>query len=77
MDYLKRANELYEETVANRRYLHQHPEISTELPKTSAFIEKKLMEMGYSPKRCGGDGIVATVAINQAPPFTTHVRHFL
>lgn len=61
MDYLKRANELYEETVANRRYLHQHPEISTELPKTSAFIEKKLMEMGYSPKRCGGDGIVATV----------------
>ena len=61
MDYLKRAEELYEETVANRRYLHQNPEISMELPKTSAFIRKKLTEMGYTPQCCGGDGIVATV----------------
>ena len=42
MDYLKRANELYEETVANRRYLHQNPEIGMDLPKTSAFIMDKL-----------------------------------
>lgn len=61
MDYLKRAGELYEETVANRRWLHQNPEISMDLPKTSAFIWEKLTEMGYAPKRCGGDGIVATV----------------
>ncbi|MCI6553745.1 MAG: M20 family metallopeptidase [Lachnospiraceae bacterium] len=61
MDYLKRAEELYEETVAYRRYLHQNPEISMELPKTSAFIRKKLTEMGYTPQCCGGDGIVATV----------------
>ncbi len=61
MDYLKRAGELYEETVANRRWLHQNPEISMDLPNTSSFIWKKLTEMGYAPKRCGGDGIVATV----------------
>lgn len=61
MDYLKRADELYEETVANRRYLHQNPETGMELPETSAFIMDKLKEMGYAPVRCGGDGIVATV----------------
>lgn len=61
LDYLKRAGELYEETAANRRYLHQNPEIGMDLPKTSAFILKKLTEMGYTPRRCGGDGIVATV----------------
>ena len=32
-----------------------------DLPNTSAFIWKKLTEMGYAPKRCAGDGIVATV----------------
>ena len=61
MDYLKRSNELYEETVANRRYLHQNPEIGMDLPKTSAYIMDKLKEMGYEPVNCGGDGIVATV----------------
>ena len=61
MDYLKRADELYEETVANRRWLHQNPEISMDLPNTSAFIWEKLTEMGYAPKRCGGNGIVSTV----------------
>lgn len=61
MDYLKRADELFEETVSNRRWLHQHPELNTELPQTSAFIWEKLTEMGCTPKRCGGDGIVATV----------------
>ena len=63
MNYLKRANELYEETVENRRYLHQNPEIGMDLPKTSAFIMDKLKEMGYAPVSCGGDGIVATVGI--------------
>ena len=61
MDYLKRSVELFEETTANRRYLHQNPEVGTELPNTSAFIRDKLTEMGYAPKLCGGCGVVATV----------------
>ena len=61
MDYLKRSDELFEETTANRRYLHQHPEISMDLPNTSAFIREKLTEMGYAPTLCGGWGVVATV----------------
>ena len=61
MDYLKRSVELFEETTANRRYLHQNPEVGTELPNTSAFIWDRLTEMGYAPKLCGGSGVVATV----------------
>ena len=61
MDYLKRSVELFEETTANRRYLHQNPEVGTELPNTSAFIWDRLTEMGYAPKLCGGCGVVATV----------------
>lgn len=47
MDYLKRSEELFEETVENRRHLHQTPELGLELPETTAFIMEKLTEMGY------------------------------
>ena len=60
MDYLKRSEELFEETVENRRHLHQTPELGLELPETTAFIMEKLTEMEYDPKRCGG-GVVACV----------------
>ena len=60
MDYLKSSESLYEETVENRRHLHQTPELWLELPETTAFIMEKLTEMGYDPKRCGG-GVVACV----------------
>lgn len=60
MDYLKRSEELFEETVENRRHLHQTPELGLELPETTAFIMGKLTEMGYDPKPCGG-GVVACV----------------
>ena len=60
MDYLKRSEELFDETVENRRHLHQTPELGLELPETTAFIMEKLTEMGYDPKPCGG-GVVACV----------------
>lgn len=60
MDYLKRSEELFEETVENRRHLHQTTELGLELPETTAFIMEKLTEIGYDPKPCGG-GVVACV----------------
>ena len=60
MDYLKRAEELFEETVRRRRALHQIPEIGLDLPQTTEFIMEELVKMGYEPKRCGG-GVIATV----------------
>lgn len=50
-----------EEIIANRRHLHQNPELGLELPKTAAFVEEKLKEMGYEPVRVGDCGIVATI----------------
>lgn len=47
--------------VECRRHLHQNPELGLELPKTAAFVEEKLREMGYEPKRIGECGVVATI----------------
>ncbi|MDO5545947.1 MAG: M20 family metallopeptidase [Eubacteriales bacterium] len=60
MDYLRRAEELFDTAVTIRRDLHQIPEISLDLPKTTAYVMEKLKEMGYDPHPCGG-GVVATV----------------
>lgn len=40
--------------TADRRYLHQIPEIGTDLPLTSSYIKKKLNEMQIAWRDCGG-----------------------
>ncbi len=51
---LTRAKELTEQIRTDRRYLHQIPEIGTNLPKTSTYIKQRLDEMGIPWKDCGG-----------------------
>ena len=48
------AQDLREQLVKDRRYLHQIPEIGTDLPETSAYIKKRLDELGIPWKDCGG-----------------------
>jgi len=60
-DYLKRARELEEEILKDRRYLHAHPEVGDELPVTCEYVTRRLREMGYEPQRCAGYGVTATV----------------
>ena len=60
MDFYKRATELKEETIANRRYLHENAEVGLDLPKAVAFVTEKLKEYGLDPKPCG-KGITATL----------------
>lgn len=48
------AQDLREQLVKDRRYLHQIPEIGTDLPETSAYIKKRLDEMRIPWKDCGG-----------------------
>lgn len=60
MSYLQRAQELYEQMVSDRRYLHQCPEVGMELPETTEYVIKRLTEMGYQPQRLGG-GVTAVV----------------
>lgn len=58
MDYLKRTQELFDETVAHRRCLHQIPETGLELPKTMDYLARALTDIGCNPISCGG-GLVA------------------
>lgn len=50
---LTAAKNLEEQIIADRRYLHQIPEVGTNLPESAAYIEKRLTEMGISFRRCG------------------------
>lgn len=60
MNYYERALELKEETIANRRYIHQNAEVGLELPKTKAFVMERLKEYGLEPKECG-HGVTASL----------------
>jgi amidohydrolase len=50
------------ESIENRRYLHQHPELSFEEYDTVAFVEKKLREMGLLKiERKANTGLTALI----------------
>ena len=61
MSFYHEAAQIKDTIIANRRYLHQIPELSLDLPQTAAYVEEKLKEMGYEPKRIGDCGVVATI----------------
>lgn len=60
MNYYERALELKDETIANRRHIHKNAETGLDLPKTKAYVMKKLIEYGLEPKDCGY-GVTATL----------------
>lgn len=60
MDYYKRAIELKDETINNRRYIHMNAEVGLDLPKTKTYVMDKLKEYGIDPKECG-HGLTATI----------------
>lgn len=60
MDYWKRTQALFDETVAHRRALHRMPEIGLELPQTMAYLKQVLIACGCDPVPCGG-GLVVTL----------------
>lgn len=56
------ASEYVPEIIANRRHLHQHPELSFKEYQTSEFIAEKLIEYGLKPIRgIAGTGVVALI----------------
>lgn len=60
---IKELTRIYHaETIAIRRYLHLHPELSGEEKETSAFVAKTLSKLGISYRdHVGGYGIVADI----------------
>ena len=59
MDYYKRANELKEDTIEIRRYLHKNAEVGSDLPNTVEYVMKQLKEYGVTQRKlavaCGHD----------------------
>lgn len=50
----KKAEQIKEQIVEDRRYLHGIPEIGTDLPQTSSYIQRRLDEMRIPWRECGG-----------------------
>ena len=48
-----------EKMVADRHFLHTHPETGFDLTETKAYVRQQLEEMGYEPVSCGKAGLVA------------------
>ena len=55
------ALELEGKVIADRRYLHQYPELSLEEYNTQKFICEQLDEMGIPYKHMAATGVVATI----------------
>lgn len=60
MDFYKRALELNDSTVENRRYFHTNAEVGLHMPKAQKYVMDKLKEYGIEPKECG-NGVTATI----------------
>lgn len=61
MDIMKEAQALYGQIIADRRHLHQCPELGLELPQTKAYVMQRLRELGYQPQEIGKCGVTALV----------------
>ena len=55
------ANNIFDDVVANRRHLHSHPELSFEEVETSAFVARKLDELGLTYERMADNGLVSLI----------------
>ena len=55
------SQELHANTVANRRHLHAHPELSFQEFNTATFVKQQLAEMGLVGETIATTGVVATL----------------
>ncbi len=60
-DIKQLADELQKTTIANRRHLHAHPELSFHEYETSAFVKKQLDDMGITWTSMANTGIVGMI----------------
>ncbi len=56
------SQDFYNETIANRRHIHRHPELSFAEEKTAAYISKKLTEYNIPHQSgVGGHGLIGLI----------------
>jgi amidohydrolase len=77
-EHLSRIKDLsrqwHPETIAMRRYLHQHPELSYHEMNTSKYIVSKLTEWGIPNEILSETGVMATIEGKNATKKTTCLR---
>lgn len=56
-----------EETIASRRYLHAHPELSDHEYQTALWIESKLDQAGIAHQRIGNTGVMGIIHNGDGP----------
>ncbi len=65
MDLLEKIRsasvQYHADTVAARRHLHAHPELSFQEKETAAWVADRLRSFGLEPKTLAGTGVVATI----------------
>lgn len=68
-------NEIYDEMVGWRRYLHQNPELSFKEKNTALFVSEKLRSFGYQVReQVGGGGVVAKITGGKSTGITVALR---
>ena len=67
--YIEEAEALRDDIVADRRWLHRHPETGFDLPETAAYVASRLREIGCEPCEIIPGGIVAHVGNVEGPCF--------
>jgi amidohydrolase len=60
LDYYRRALELKDDIIRDRRYFHTNAEVGLELPKAVEYVTEKLVSYGIEPAPCG-HGVTATI----------------
>lgn len=55
------AKEVYDETVQNRRHLHQFPELSFKEYETASFVKQKLDELSIPYQVMANTGVIGTI----------------
>ena len=62
------AKALQEQIVADRRWLHQHPELGFDLNETSAYVRGRLEDMGYTVTEPCAGALLTQVGDPEAGP---------
>lgn len=57
-EILEKSENMSQELIKKRRYLHMNAETGFNLNKTIEFVENELINMGYTPMHIGKSGIV-------------------
>ena len=66
---LEEARGLMDQMVEDRRWLHRHPECGYDLTKTTAYVKRRLEDMGYEPEEIIECGLVCGIGDPEGPCF--------